>query len=190
MKDKAEAILRLALDVGALQFGEFTLTSGETSKFYFDGRLVTLDPEGSYRVASALYPRLIACGADAVAGPAVAAVPMVASIATVSHLEGNPIAGLIVRPEAKEHGTGRLIEGKLTPGARVAVVDDACSTGGSLIHAIDAVEQAGCEVVKVLCILDRRQAGSDEIRRRGYGFEALLEADADGNIAPAEGQAR
>ena len=111
--------------------------------------------------------------------------PIVASVATVSHLKGGPIGALIVRPEAKEHGTGRLIEGKVKPGAKVAVVDDTCSTGGSLLHAVDAVEQAGCEVVKVLCILDRRQGGSDEIRRRGYDFAALLEADDDGNIAPA-----
>ena len=185
VNDAAEAILRLALDVGALQFGEFTLTSGERSSYYFDGRLVTLAPEGSYRVASTFHPMLVECGAEAVAGPAVAAVPIVASVATVSHLEGNPIDALIVRPEAKEHGTGRLIEGKVTAGAKVVVVDDTCSTGGSLLHAVDAVEQAGCEVVKVLCILDRRQGGSDEIRRRGYDFTALLEADDEGNIAPA-----
>ncbi len=185
MKEEAAAILRLARDVGALQFGEFKLTSGEMTNYYFDGRLVTLDPEGSYTVASAFLPALVKCGAEAVAGPAVAAVPILGSVATVSHLEGNPIGALIVRPEAKEHGTGRLIEGQLAAGAKVAVVDDTCSTGGSLLHAIEAVEQAGCEVVKVLCILDRCQGGSDEIRRRGYDVEALLEADADGNIVPA-----
>ena len=188
VKDSAAAILQLALDVGALQFGEFKLTSGGASSYYFDGRLVTLDPEGSYRVASALYPTLVECGAEAVAGPTVAADPIVASVATLSHLKGHPIGALIVRPEAKEHGTGRLIEGKVTPGAKVAVVDDTCSTGGSLLHAVDAVEQAGCEVVKVLCILDRRQGGSDEIRRRGYDFATLLEADDDGNIAPASAE--
>ena len=186
VKDAAAEILQLALDVGALQFGEFELTSGATSSYYFDGRLVTLDPEGSYRVASALFPTLVECGAEAVAGPSVAAVPILASVATVSHLKGAPIGALIVRPEAKEHGTGRLIEGKVAPGARVAVIDDTCSTGGSLIHAIDAVEQARCEVVKVLCILDRRQGGSEEIRRRGYDFAALLQADDDGNIAPVK----
>ena len=188
VKNSAAEILQLALDVGALQFGEFELTSGATSGYYFDGRLVTLDPEGSYRVATALYPTLVECGAEAVAGPTVAADPIVASVATVSHLKGNPIGALIVRPRAKEHGTGRLIEGKVRPGAKVAVVDDTCSTGGSLLHAVDAVEQAGCEVVKVLCILDRRQGGSDEIRRRGYDFAALLEADDDGNIAPASSE--
>ena len=185
VKDTATAILQLALDVGALQFGQFELTSGAMSSYYFDGRLVTLDPEGSYRVASAFYPTLVECGAEAVAGPTVGADPIVASVATVSHLKGGPIGALIVRTRAKEHGAGRLIEGKVKPGAKVAVVDDACSTGGSLLHAVDAVEQAGCEVVKVLCILDRRQGGSDEIRRRGYDFAALLEADDDGNIAPA-----
>jgi len=181
----AAGILELATEIGALRFGEFTLASGGTSSYYFDGRLVTLDPEGSYRVATAFYPVLVGCSAQAIAGPSVGADPIVASIATVSHLKGNPISALIVRAKAKEHGTGRLIEGRLTPGTRVAVVDDTCSTGGSLLHAIDAVEQAGSQVVKVLCILDRRQGGSDEVRRRGYDFFALLDADDEGNIAPA-----
>ena len=70
-------------------------------------------------------------------------------------------------------------------GARVAVVDDSCTKGGNLLHAIQVVEEAGCKVVKVLCILDRCEGGSEEIRRRGYDFTALLEADACGNIAPA-----
>ena len=68
----------------------------------------------------------------------------------------------------------------------MAVVDDTCSTGGSLLHAIEAVEGAGCQVVRVLCILDRHLGGSDEIRRRGYDFVALLEADQDGEIGLAQ----
>jgi orotate phosphoribosyltransferase len=126
-----------------------------------------------------------ACGAEAVAGPAVAAVPIVAAIAVKSLDEGRPVPGLIVRAEAKGHGTGRLIEGPLRAGSQVAVVDDACSTGGSLLHAIDALEAQQCRIVKVMCILDRGQGGSEELRRRGYDFVALLEADGQGNIAPA-----
>ena len=180
-----EAILETAEKTGALKFGEFQLSAGGKSPYYFDGRLITLNPEGSYHVARALLPILEECGAEAIAGPTLGADPIVSAVALMSYTEGHPIAGLIVRVKAKEHGAGRLIEGPLRKGSRVAVVDDACSTGGSLIHAIDAVEAAGCQVVKVMCILDRHQGGSDEIRRRGYDFVALLEADEAGHIEAA-----
>ena len=183
--EAAEAILDLARRKGALRFGEFKLSSGGTSSYYFDGRLVTLDPEGAYLVAGAFLPILAECRAAAIAGPTVGADPIVSSVAVMSFKRGTPITGLIVRTEAKRHGTGRLIEGDLKPGAAVAVVDDSCSTGGNLLHAISTVEEVGGRVVKVMCILDRRQGGSDEIRRRGYDFVALLESDEDGNIAPA-----
>lgn len=187
----AQAILDLAKQSGALMFGEFQLSAGGASSYYFDGRIVTLDPRGAYLVAQAFLPILRQCGAHAVAGPTLGADPIVAAVAMASHLDGGAsIPGLIVRKEAKEHGGKRAIEGPLMPpGARVAVVDDACSTASSLFHAIEAVEAAGCEVVKVLAILDRRMGGSDELRRRGYDFAALLEADADGNIAPANAHA-
>ena len=93
----------------------------------------------------------------------------------------------IVRKEAKEHGTGRLIEGPLTPGASVVIVDDACSTGGSLFQAIAAAEADGCTVVHVTAVIDRHQGGSDEIRRRGYTFTALLESGDDGEVRVVEG---
>lgn len=182
--EDAQRIIGIAERLGALQFGEFKLTAGGTSSYYFDGRLVTLDPEGSHTVANALLPVLDACRVDAAAGPAVAAVPMVASIATASYAAGRPVKALIVRSERKKHGTGKIIEGSPRAGDRVAVVDDTCMTGGSLLHAIDTVEEAGCEVVLVACILDRREGGSDAIRARGYEFYSILEA-RDGRIVPA-----
>ena len=184
-KQPAEIVLDLAMKKGALTFGEFRLSAGGTSSYYFDGRLITLDPEGAYYVAKAMIPALRACRADAVAGPTMGADPIVASVAVVSYLEGHPIAGLIVRKEAKEHGGRRAVEGPLVEGSRVAVVDDTCSTGGSLFQAIDAVEASGCTVVKVMAILDRHQGGSDELRRRGYDFISLLESNESGEIAPA-----
>ena len=186
-RSEAEIILELAKHRGALTFGEFKLSAGGTSSYYFDGRLITLDPEGAYHVAKALLPVLRKCNAEAIAGPTLGADPIVSSVAAVSYLEGHPIPGLIVRKEAKEYGGKRAIEGPLKQGMRVAVVDDACTTGANLIHAIEAVEAAGCQVVKVLSILDRKQGGSDEIRRRGYDFVALLEADERGEIAPVGG---
>ena len=180
-----EKILELAKRTGALMFGEFTLSAGGTSPYYFDGRLITLHPEGAYEIARALMPVLKECAAEAIAGPTLGADPIVAAVAVISHQEKHPIPGLIVRKEAKQHGGKRALEGPLTEGARVAVVDDTCTTGTSLLRAIDAVEAAGCEVVKVMCILDRHEGGSDEVRRRGYDFLSLLEADENGKIGPS-----
>ena len=81
------------------------------------------------------------------AGPAIAAVPIVAAVSALSYLQGCPIGAVIIRNEAKKHGTGKIIEGILEKGDRVAVVDDTCSTGGSLLRAIEQVEDSGGEVV-------------------------------------------
>ena len=188
MGRSAAAILDLAKRLGALSFGEFRLSAGGTSSYYFDGRLLTLDPAGAYAIASALLPVLAGCGAETIAGPTLGADPIVSAVAAVSYAEGRPVSGAIVRKEAKGHGGGRVIEGPLRAGARVAVVDDACTSGASLFHAIDAVEAAGCRVVKVIVVLDRREGGSDEIRRRGYDFLALLQATGQGQIGPVEGR--
>lgn len=182
MEDNVERLLELALELGALKYGDFTLSSGKKSSYYFDGRLLSLNPEGAVLIGRALLPLVAAAGAEAVGGPTLAADPMVTSIAMISHLEGKGIPAFIVRKETKEHGMGNLIEGPLRPGSRVAIVDDACTSGGSLLHAIAAAESAGCSVVKVLALLDRREGGTEELARRGYDFTALMAADPDGRI--------
>ena len=175
-------ILQVALDRGALKYGDFTLTSGRKSSYYFDGRLLSLDPEGAHLIAKALLPVLRDAVVDAVGGPTLGADPIVAAIGLASYLDGDSIPAFIVRKEAKAHGTGRGIEGPLTAGCRVAIIDDVCTTGGSLFHAIAAAEALGCTVSKVLAVLDRREGGSEELRRRGYDFVALLAATPEGKI--------
>ncbi len=179
--------MRVAVRTGALAFGEFRLTSGKLATYYFDGRKVTLDPEGCHLVASALLPMVLESGAEAVAGPTLGADPMVAGIAMLSHQQGTPVPAMIVRKEAKEHGMGRQIEGPVTGELPIAVVDDTCATGGSLIQAIEAIEAHGGTVVKVLCILDRNEEGTEELNRRGYDFASLLTVDEEGDVVPAEG---
>ena len=176
----ARAVLNMCEKLGALKFGEFELTSGKTSDYYFDGRLVTLDPQGASAVAEAFMPLIVDSRAEVVAGPALAAIPIITAIGMRSLMEGNPVPGLIVRSESKTHGAKKMIEGTVRPGSKVAVVDDTCSTGGSLIHAIDAIERVGSDVVKVICILDRNMGGSAEIRKRGYDFHALLVVSGEG----------
>lgn len=185
-KSLAEEILAQAEELGALLFGEFVLASGQTSSYYFDGRLLTLSPKGANLAAQALLPAIREAGAQAVGGPAVGAVPLVAAITMLSGQDGDaPVPGFFVRKEAKDHGAGKAIEGPLPPGARVAVVDDVCSTAGSLYMAMEAAESAGHEVVLAACILDRAQGGADRLRADGHRFHAVLAADAQGRVRPA-----
>ena len=75
------------------------------------------------------------------------------------------VHGFLVRKSEKTHGTGRLLEGFLKPGAAVVIVDDVCTTGGSTITAIEATRAAGMKVVAVLCLVDREQGGRLQIER-------------------------
>jgi nicotinate-nucleotide adenylyltransferase len=181
-RDVAAALLKLALALGALKYGEFTLTSGRTSNYYFDGRLLSLDPEGAHLIGRALLPILRNAGINAVGGPALGAVPMVTAVALASRKELAPLPAFVVRTGTRTHGTAQTIEGPLAKGSHVGIIDDTCTTGGSLLHSIAAAEAAECTVVKVVAILDRREGGADELERRGYDFTALLEATPEGNV--------
>ena len=182
----AERLLELAVERGALQYGDFTLSSGKKSSYYFDGRRLSLDPEGAHLIGNALLPLLANAGVDAIGGPTLGADPIVTAAAMASWQHGAPLPAFIVRKEAKGYGMGQMIEGPLPEGSTVAIVDDACTTGGSLFHAIGAAEEAGCTVGIVLALLDRNEGGSDAIRGRGYKFEALLSAGDDGRIRPTQ----
>ena len=178
----AVRLLDLALERGALKYGEFTLSSGRTSRYYFDGRLLSLDPEGAHLITEAFLPILRDAEVQAIGGPTLGADPIVASVALASYRNGIPIPGFIVRNETKSHGTQRAVEGPLIQGSRVAIVDDVCTTGASLFRAIQAAEAAGCSVARVIAVLDRHEGGSEELRRRGYDFVSLLEATPDGQV--------
>ena len=90
-----------ALEKGALQYGEFILSSGQRSRYYFDGRLLSLDPEGAYLIGKALLPKVLEAGVDAIGGPTLGADPVVSAVALTSHLEGTPVPAFIVRGDAK-----------------------------------------------------------------------------------------
>ena len=166
-----ERILQLAKERGALKYGDYTLSSGKKSRYYFDGCLLSLDPQGAYLLGQALLPILKEAGAQAVGGPTLGADPIVAAASLTSYLDGAPIPAFIVRAENKGHGTRQQVEGHLAPGSRVAIVDDVCTTGSSLFHAIEAAEEAGCGVVKVIAILDRGRVAAR--RSRGVATTSL-----------------
>ena len=110
--ESAKKVGELASQVGALQWGDFTLASGKKSSYYFDGRKLTLSPEGAYWVGKAMFEEVSRLGIDAVGGVATGGYPIVTAVAIVSHLQGKPIPCFMVREVAKEHGTRRQIEGQ------------------------------------------------------------------------------
>jgi orotate phosphoribosyltransferase len=179
--ESTRRLLEIAREVGALLYGEFTLTSGKKSDHYFEGKRLTLSPEGAYLVGKVIFDQLTGAGVDAVGGVAIGGYPMVAAVTLVSHLEGKPVPSFIVREETKEHGTRRRIEGHLPEGSRVAIVDDVITTGGSVSRAIEAAEAAGCKVAKVIVLVDRHEGGSDKLKQQGYDFTAIID------LWPSEG---
>jgi len=185
LKSIATRLYDRAMELDSLRFGDFTLSSGAKSTYYFDGRMLSTDPEGADLISRAFGIAMDDAGIEAFGGPTVAAVPIVGALALRAYLDGKNRTGFFVRPEQKEHGAGKQIEGNLQPGMKVAAFDDTISTGGSLFPAIDAVEATGCKVVLAMAILDRHQGGDAELERRGIPFFKLWESTPEGKVTIA-----
>jgi orotate phosphoribosyltransferase len=161
-----------------------TLVSGRKSNFYVDGKQTSLHPRGAYLIGRLFWERLEAFGpVDAVGGPTLGADPLTTATSLVSGLEGVGVPGFIVRKEPKGHGTQSWIEGKrnLEPGARVVILEDVVTTGGSSLTAVKRVEGEGYRVLGVLALVDRQEGGREALEGSGYRFEALFtKADVRG----------
>jgi orotate phosphoribosyltransferase len=172
--DRERLIALLQRD--ALRTGSFRLASGRTSHYYVDGRAVTLSAEGAALIGPGILELLADLPAlDAIGGLTLGADPIVGATLAAAGLRGQPgLRGFLVRKEAKEHGTGKLVEGPLTPGMTVAIVDDVATTGGSSLQAVAAVEAMDCRVALVIAVLDRLEGASAAFAARGLDFRALL----------------
>ena len=172
--DRQRLIELLQRDV--LKRGTFTLASGRSSHYYVDGRKITLSAQGAAVIGAGVL-ELIAGGpeVDAVGGLTMGADPIVGATLALAPGAGlSHLRGFLVRKEAKGHGTGKLVEGPLEAGSRVAIVDDVATTGGSSLQAVDAVEAIGCKVVVVIAVLDRLEGAAAAFAQRGLPFRALL----------------
>jgi orotate phosphoribosyltransferase len=150
----------------ALLEGDFVLSSGRRSSFYVDKYLFSTEPHLLRDVAAALSEELPS-GVERLAGVELGAVPLVT--ATALHT-GLPY--VIVRKFAKEHGTGRGIEGSLQPGERVALIEDVVTTGAQAVEAARSLKSAGAEVVTIVAVLDRREVSEERLEE--FYFAALL----------------
>jgi len=148
--------LRL-LAAKSFRLGEFKLSSGASSDYYVDCRTTTLDAKGSRLTGQVFLEEIRARGwrPKAIGGLTLGADPIVAAVAVTS----GELHGFLVRKAEKQHGTGQRIEGFQEKGARAVVVDDVCTTGASTIQAIEAAREFGFEVVGVICLVERQEAG-------------------------------
>ncbi len=139
--------------------GTFTLASGKKSDFYVDVKQTLFRAEGAALIGHLLLDRLRAHGITAVGGMAVGAVPLVAAALVEASRAGYPLSGFFVRKDVKGHGTAKKIDGPFDKTAKIAMVEDVVTTGGSTIDAIEEVEGAGGKVSLVLAVVDREENG-------------------------------
>jgi orotate phosphoribosyltransferase len=159
----------------ALKFGSFTLASGKKATYYLDGKQITLDPVGAPLVAHAILDMLQQGeNPTAVGGMSIGADPITAAVVTLSAARGIPLVGFMIRKEAKGHGTNRYVEGPVSPGQHVAILEDVVTTGGSSLAAIERAESFGLKVVRVIGIIDRMEGGAAAFAQRGYPFASIF----------------
>ncbi len=167
--------------------GRFQLASGAWSDYYLDLRRTTLDPAGLAAAVAALWGPLAGAGVSAVGGPTLGADPLVAGLILEAGRRGEPIQGFLVRSAVKDHGTARAIEGHCAPGARVAILDDVVTRGGSILRAVDAARAAGAEPVLTLALVDREEGGREALAKAGVELFTPLRVSEVLEAASARG---
>ena len=167
--------LQALLQRRSFRFGDFLLSSGRRSDFYFDGKQVTLEGRGLYLASRLILDRCRELEVSAVGGLTVGADPITAGVIALSGTDPMPLRGFIVRKEAKQHGTARAIEGpSLGPHDRCLLVDDVITSGSGFLTALEHVQATGAQVVEALVLVDREEGGADALAAAGLRLHALF----------------
>ena len=174
--DRAKETLVAELREHALILGEVTLSSGQTAQYYVDARRAIMRPAGFRAAGELIAAAANEAGAAAVGGPVMAAIPL--ACAAIAVPGGDGLVGFFVRKERKQHGLQRWVEGPVEDGARVLVVEDTVTTGGSTVSAIERIREEGLEIAGTLCVVDRLAGGGDAIAAAADApFHALATID-------------
>ena len=163
----------------AVVHGTVTLSSGREADYYLDCRRITLSGEAAPLVGDVLLDLTADLGYDAVGGLTMGADPVATAMLHAAAARGRTLNAFVVRKEAKAHGLQRRIEGPDVTGRRVLVVEDTSTTGGSPLTAVQALREAGADVVAVATIVDRATGAGEKIAAEGveyryaYGLDEL-----------------
>ncbi len=160
-------VAQVLVDAGAVRFGRFTLASGETSDVYIDVKKAWTDPGRLGVLARALAARVD--GADRLAGMELGAVPLVVAVALAVH---KPY--VVLRKEAKEHGTRQPFEGEFRPTEEVLLLEDVTTTGGSTLRAVEIVRAGGGKVARAVSVVDRESGAAARLEAVGVKLESLV----------------
>ncbi|MCM3660358.1 orotate phosphoribosyltransferase [Georgenia satyanarayanai] len=159
--------------------GEVTLASGRTSDHYVDMRRVTLHHAAAPLVGHVVLDLLEEAGlgpdeVDAVGGLTMGADPVATAVLHAAASRGLAVDAFVVRKETKAHGLQRRVEGPDVAGRRVVAVEDTSTTGGSLLTAIEALREAGAEVVGAAVVVDRDTGARERVEAAGVRYLAAL----------------
>ena len=173
MSDRGTLVRLLAQR--SVRRGRFTLASGRESSHYVDARLTTMSPEGLAVIGPLALEAIRARGwhVDAVGGLTLGADPISYATALASVAAPPLVRAFTVRKEAKQHGTGRLIEGPMREGDRVVVIEDVITTGGSALRAAEAIQRAGATISGILALVDREEGGRGVLEAQGFQVVCL-----------------
>jgi orotate phosphoribosyltransferase len=178
MSDRSRLVA--AIKKKAIVYGKVTLASGREADYYVDLRRVTLDGAAAPLVGRVMRELVADWDFDAVGGLTLGADPVAVAMLHAAAAEGGRLDAFVVRKSEKAHGLHKKIEGTDVAGRRVLVVEDTSTTGGSVQQAIDAVREAGGEVVGVAVIVDRDTGAKEKIEAQGLAYRyAVGLADLD-----------
>lgn len=168
--------------------GRVLLASGKESDFFVDCKQTVLTAEGHVLVGEAMLDVLLdAAGrptVDAVAGVELGGCPLASAVSLTSQLKSVPLDAIYVRKEAKDHGSQRLFEGgtRLSSGARIALLEDVITTGGSTLKALAKLRDAGFVVDTVVVLVDRDEGGREALEKAGLPVHAIYtRSDVEGH---------
>jgi orotate phosphoribosyltransferase len=172
--------------------GPVQLASGGWSNYYCDVRVLTLHPLYARMIGALMAPAIIESGAEAVGGMAMGSIALSSAVADAALNLGHTIPTFFVRPQPKEHGASAHAsitmsvaddaDPLIRPGRKVAIVEDTVTQGGSAMKAVDAVLAEGCDVVLVMSVVERHEAGAAKFRERGIPFARLFYTDDTGKL--------
>jgi len=162
-----QQLARRICDV-ALLHGDFTLRSGRKSTYYLDKYRFETQPDVLAELGR-MFATKIPAHVHRIAGPELGAVALAAATSLAS---GKPF--VIVRNQKKGYGTGKLMEGIFEPGETIVIVEDIMTTGGQVLEAAKALEEAGAKIDRILGVIDRLEGARENIEGAGYIFESLF----------------
>jgi orotate phosphoribosyltransferase len=156
--------------------GDFTLASGKKSNFYIDMKATTLSPQGAWLIGHLAFDALVSLDFEGVGGLTLGADPIATAVSLIAYEKGHFWPAFIVRKEPKIHGTSQYVEGteNLKKGAKVVVLEDVVTTGGSGIKAVERLRENGFNPIAVLTVVDREEGGEEAFKKIGLPLIKLV----------------